>query len=550
MRELTGSILNGLRSFISDFVEPISKWVIEDALPEGIDTLSSALGALNDIFVAISPIFKSFYDNILVQIGKWSADNVSNALTKLQEILGNVGTKVSEIFTKLQPFFDWLFETLGPPLQTLLSGMQEVTSGVLDSIGDKINLFLDLVSGIIDFITDVFSGNWEKAWEDVKNIFFKLWDDFKNTIKNFCKIALGVLKAGWGPILTFFSGIWDKIKGVFSGVAKWFGDLFNNAWKNITNAFNDIKKFFNDRLTDIHNVFTGIGTWFGDRFNEAWSGITGAFNTVKKFFNDKLNDIKDTFKGIGTWFKEKFDDAWSKIKGAFNSVGTFFGGLYNTIKSKFTDFGSKIGTAVGTAFKGAINGALTVIEGAINLIPNAINGALDVINKIPGVNIQHMSTVQLPRLAKGGLAYAPTMAVVGDNRGARNDPEVIAPLSKLLNIISDGLNTNGIIKALESIANKMPSYSNINSYKGLPQLANDAIIRPNNKFSAVLGDQKRGINIETSLETMKQAFTEALNDGNYGLGNITIPVYIGNKQLDTIILESNSRRTIRSNGRG
>ena len=49
---------------------------------------------------------------------------------------------------------------------------------------------------------------------------------------------------------------------------------------------------------------------------------------------------------------------------------------------------------------------------------------------------------------------------------------------------------------------------------------------------------------------MKQAFTEALNEGNYGLGDITIPVYIGNKQLDTIILESNSRRTIRSNGRG
>ena len=35
------------------------------------------------------------------------------------------------------------------------------------------------------------------------------------------------------------------------------------------------------------------------------------------------------------------------------------------------------------------------------------------------------------KLAKGGLAYAPTMAVVGDNPGATNDPEVIAPLSKL-----------------------------------------------------------------------------------------------------------------------
>lgn len=38
---------------------------------------------------------------------------------------------------------------------------------------------------------------------------------------------------------------------------------------------------------------------------------------------------------------------------------------------------------------------------------------------------------QPPKLAKGGLAYGPTLAVVGDNPGATSDPEVIAPLSKL-----------------------------------------------------------------------------------------------------------------------
>jgi hypothetical protein len=36
-----------------------------------------------------------------------------------------------------------------------------------------------------------------------------------------------------------------------------------------------------------------------------------------------------------------------------------------------------------------------------------------------------------PALAQGGLAFGPTMAVVGDNRNAGVDPEVIAPLSKL-----------------------------------------------------------------------------------------------------------------------
>jgi len=37
----------------------------------------------------------------------------------------------------------------------------------------------------------------------------------------------------------------------------------------------------------------------------------------------------------------------------------------------------------------------------------------------------------IPALAEGGLAYGPTTALIGDNRNARIDPEVVAPLSKL-----------------------------------------------------------------------------------------------------------------------
>jgi tape measure domain-containing protein len=43
-----------------------------------------------------------------------------------------------------------------------------------------------------------------------------------------------------------------------------------------------------------------------------------------------------------------------------------------------------------------------------------------------------------PKLAQGGLAYAPTLATVGDNPNARIDPEVIAPLSKLKAILGEG----------------------------------------------------------------------------------------------------------------
>jgi len=47
------------------------------------------------------------------------------------------------------------------------------------------------------------------------------------------------------------------------------------------------------------------------------------------------------------------------------------------------------------------------------------------------------NSLSAPKLAEGGLAYGPTMATVGDNRNARVDPEVIAPLSKLKSMMGD-----------------------------------------------------------------------------------------------------------------
>ena len=47
--------------------------------------------------------------------------------------------------------------------------------------------------------------------------------------------------------------------------------------------------------------------------------------------------------------------------------------------------------------------------------------------------------VGVPALASGGLAYGPTMAMVGDNRNAAIDPEVVAPLSKLKDMMGSGV---------------------------------------------------------------------------------------------------------------
>ncbi len=129
---------------------------------------------------------------------------------------------------------------------------------------------------------------------------------------------------------------------------------------------------------------------------KVWDKITG-------FVSNAWQKIKDVFGGIGDWFSEKFHAAWEGIKNAFSSVGEFFGGIWDTIKSKFTSIGTKIGDAVGGAFKSVINGILNFIEDKINGFFGFINGALDLINKIPGVNIPHIPDIDLPELEEGGI---------------------------------------------------------------------------------------------------------------------------------------------------
>lgn len=80
---------------------------------------------------------------------------------------------------------------------------------------------------------------------------------------------------------------------------------------------------------------------------------------------------------------------------------------------------------------------------------------------------------------------------------------------------------NAVIRALNSLSINVPGW--VPGYGGrqlgfsisqlsapvIPHLATGAVIPPNNPYLAVVGDQRSGVNIETPLETMVEAFRQA-----------------------------------------
>ena len=148
-------------------------------------------------------------------------------------------------------------------------------------------------------------------------------------------------------------------------------------------------------------------------------------------------------------FKNVAEEIQGPIQETVNKTITAFDNLGESISNAFVDaifeaqnFGDAM-VAIGkqilkTLLSEAIGNAISNASSSMN-IANQASGGLT----IPGFIAAAVGSVKaafsnIPALAEGGLAYGPTLAMVGDNRGANVDPEVVAPLSKLKNIIGGG----------------------------------------------------------------------------------------------------------------
>jgi tape measure domain-containing protein len=80
--------------------------------------------------------------------------------------------------------------------------------------------------------------------------------------------------------------------------------------------------------------------------------------------------------------------------------------------------------------------------GLVGLAVAAVAGAA-----AGGIFQAALSRINAPKLAKGGLAFGPTLAVVGDNPAARTDPEVIAPLSRLRDMLGGSMGGGFVAEA-------------------------------------------------------------------------------------------------------
>lgn len=161
-----------------------------------------------------------------------------------------------------------------------------------------------------------------------------------------------------------------------------------------------------------------------ENWKEAWQivadfMINKVIKPIGDFFANLWQKIKDGVALTVSWVKEKF-----------NSIKDFFKNIISTITGFFKTLGTKVGEVIGGAFKSVINGVLSAIENILNFPINQINKLINVINKVPGINIGKLTTFNLPRLAKGGIVNMPSRGVpVGSAIAGERGAEGVIPLT-------------------------------------------------------------------------------------------------------------------------
>ena len=387
-----------------------------------------------------------------------------------------------------------LFEKLGidadTARQTIIDAWNAVV-GFFEGVGETIsNVYETIKSAVSGFIDKVKDGvDWLKEHE---------------TALGLVAIAVGTLTAAIiaynvAQAIKNAGGIAELAQLALLQVQLWGLSIAQGAhtaasWlaTAATTAFGAAMAFLTSPITLvilaigalIAIIFLVVKHW--DTIKEAaaacWDWIVGIWNKVADWFNENViqplvqfftglwDSIVAIFSGVVEWFSGIFSAAWEGIKNIFSAVGGFFQGIWDTIKNIFVSIGQTIADGVSGAFKATVNAVIGFAEKIINGFIGGINKAIGLINKIPGVNIPKISTINIPKLAEGGYVKAnkPQMAIIGDNK---HEGEIVSPVSKMKEALYD------VIKMFSS------AYRPVQETQALVQPHKNFVITQNIEFN-------------------------------------------------------------------
>lgn len=448
-----------------------------DKTAEGIgnkirEQIKKGFALLKKQFANVKKYFDTNFAPIFAEIGKKFAPVIEG-------FKDNMSKAWSDMATLAEPFKNYFTNNLTPALQTAFKSIGTIASG----LGDTFNLVFGqlwdnvifpslntMITTVLPLLTDQWTATAEvmtTLFETVKTIFDEVF-------------VTGVM-----PILTTLQGVWSDLWITSAKLWSQYGEPMMEAIQSLITSVGDTV------LTVYKEWIQPVIQWVCDLIKSLWDKaikpvyvkvvavvakivdcVKAVWNFLKPFVDWFVKTLGPTIKNVLAAVKGVFDTVFTAIGDIIGGIIKTFGGLIDFITGVFSGDWNKAWQGICNFFSGIWNTIWGVIKGVINLIIdginmlwtgiyNAVKGIVDAIGGVAGAigdlfgQDWHFSMPEnpplIPKLAKGGLAYAPTLAMVGDNRNAGTDPEVIAPLSKLKDIIGEGGDMTEVVLLLREI---------------------------------------------------------------------------------------------------
>lgn len=429
------NIFNSILKIINEILK-----IVRD-ITKAIDW-TVVLGAVNVVLSIIDGLFSFIADNVGLILGILSA---IAGLSLFSTLAGILGTVITQIQLAVGVFSGWA------SLATALSGAFGILPQIFASIVMAVNPVNIIIGAVIATVVDL----WQKSKS------FR--DDIVSILGNIATIVQKVFLNIVAPIIDTVGGI---IMDFVDTVLKPLWNAWENVFQSIMGLLSDFLKFatpiFSTILDILGPVFKLALTLLRGVFDMVFAAIRGIIERADKTICERVNNIREFFRNLGEWMEGTFGFKWKNVfetvKNAvkafrdyvgpiINSLEVIFLGLTNFISGVFSGNWRRAWFGVRQIFESIVSGLSHIFKAPLNFMIDGINKFLSGIGKIkipdwvPGVGGKGFSIPRIPRLAKGGIVSASTIANIGEA-----GTEAVIPLQR---------NTQGLDMIAEKISERL-----------------------------------------------------------------------------------------------
>lgn len=483
--------------------------------------------------------------------------------TSVEVDTGKADKKLSDFFksvrTQFEKLADYLDMNFKPIFADIWSGLERESIELAQILGGVFSDIKSLSEPLKAYFINDFTPLMQTAFSTLGKIGIGLFDSFNKVFSDIWNVAVfpilqNFLTVGLPLITDFNTQVWNTLGVLFDNIKEIFDTLWNGVAQPVLNA---LKTLWCDTWQSISDFWNEWGQPIFDGINEGITTTKNVFlnlwETVLKPMFDKLMDVADS-----VWtehLKPLLDEFLDFVGTLITSVLS----IYNKAIAPVVNWlVSILGPIVSSVLGKIIKTVGNVISNIIDAVKNIISALKGVVLFIAGVFTGDWKKAWqgVKKIFKGvwdalvDIAKTPINLIIGLING------LTGAVEDAINWIIDGINELSF-----TTPDWLPGDLGGQTFgfdlsqidiPEIPKLAQGAVIPPNSEFLAVLGDQKRGTNIEAPLDTITQAVLQALVSYGGAGGNqkisVTIPLTLNGRTITQIVIDD-INDYIKRNGR-